>query len=56
MAKPNGFLKFNTSETSKEEEVSTVGYGLDDSQLGGPFKADNTIVLQHKRKINNIGE
>ncbi|WP_439875909.1 transglutaminase TgpA family protein [Bacillus mycoides] len=42
---PMDFLKFNTSEASKEEEVSTVGYGLDDSQLGGPFKADNTIVF-----------
>ncbi|PGT20797.1 transglutaminase TgpA family protein [Bacillus cereus] len=43
---PMDFLKFNTSETSKEaEEVSTVGYGLDDSQLGGPFQADNTIVF-----------
>lgn len=39
------FFKFNTSETSKEKEVSTVGYGLDDSQLGGPFKADNTIIF-----------
>ncbi|CAM3911214.1 protease [Bacillus luti] len=42
---PMDFFKFNTSETSKEKEVSTVGYGLDDSQLGGPFKADNTIVF-----------
>lgn len=45
MAKPNGFLKFNTSEASKEQKVSTIGYGLDDSRLGGPFKADPTIVF-----------
>ncbi|MGE8055246.1 transglutaminase TgpA family protein [Bacillus mycoides] len=42
---PMNFLKFNTSEASKEQEVSKIGYGLDDSQLGGPFKADNTIVF-----------
>lgn len=42
---PMDFLKFNTSEASKEQEVSKIGYGLDDSQLGGPFKADNTIVF-----------
>ena len=45
MAKPNGFLKFNTSEASKEQKVSTIGYGLDDSRLGGPFQADPTIVF-----------
>ena len=43
MAKPNGFLKFNTSEASKEQKF--LGYGLDDSRLGGPFKADPTIVF-----------
>lgn len=42
---PMDFLKFNTSEASKEQEVSKIGYGLDDSQLGGPFKPDNTIVF-----------
>ncbi|MGH1160382.1 transglutaminaseTgpA domain-containing protein [Bacillus mycoides] len=42
---PMGFLKFNTSEASKEQEVSKIGYGLDDSQLGGPFKPDNTIIF-----------
>lgn len=42
---PMNFLKFNTSEASKEQEVSKIGYGLYDSQLGGPFKADNTIVF-----------
>ncbi|PEA83719.1 transglutaminase TgpA family protein [Bacillus pseudomycoides] len=42
---PMNFLKFNTSEASKKQEVSKIGYGLDDSQLGGPFKADNTIVF-----------
>lgn len=42
---PMDFLKFNTSEASKEQEVSKIGYGLYDSQLGGPFKADNTIVF-----------
>lgn len=56
MAKPNGFLQFNTSEASKQQEVSKIGYGLDDSRLGGPFKADPTIVLQQQRKTNNIGE
>ena len=45
MAKPNGFLKFNTSEASKEQKISTIGYGLDDSRLGGPFKADPTVVF-----------
>ncbi len=45
MAKPNEFLKFNTSEASKKQEVSTIGYGLDDSRLGGPFQADPTIVF-----------
>ena len=55
MAQPNGFLKFNTSEASKQQEVSKIGYGLDDSRLGGPFKADPTIVLQPQRKTNNIG-
>ena len=54
MAKPNGFLQFNTSEASKQQEVSKIGYGLDDSRLGGPFKADPTIVLQQQRKTNNI--
>ncbi|HHT7189360.1 TPA: transglutaminase TgpA family protein [Bacillus cereus] len=39
------FLKFKTSETSEEQEVATIGYGSDDSQLGGPFKPDNTIVF-----------
>ncbi|HDX9577047.1 TPA: transglutaminase domain-containing protein [Bacillus pseudomycoides] len=39
------FLKFNTSETSKKQEVSKIGYGLDDSRLGGPFEADNTVVF-----------
>lgn len=42
---PMNFLKFNTSEASKEQEVSKIGYGLDDSQLGGPFKPDNTIIF-----------
>ncbi|MFK4423539.1 DUF3488 and DUF4129 domain-containing transglutaminase family protein [Bacillus sp. RC51] len=42
---PMDFLKFNTSEASKEQEVSKIGYGLDDSQLGGPFKQDNTIIF-----------
>ncbi|HFK1746810.1 transglutaminaseTgpA domain-containing protein [Bacillus cereus] len=42
---PMDFLKFNTSEASKEQKVSTIGYGLDDSRLGGPFKADPTIVF-----------
>ena len=54
MAEPNGFLQFNTSEASKQQEVSKIGYGLDDSQLGIPFKADPTIVLQQQRKTNNI--
>ncbi|HFR4150184.1 transglutaminase TgpA family protein [Bacillus cereus] len=42
---PMDFLKFNTSEASKEQQISTIGYGLDDSRLGGPFKADPTIVF-----------
>ncbi|MFK4465316.1 DUF3488 and DUF4129 domain-containing transglutaminase family protein [Bacillus sp. RC252] len=42
---PMDLLKFNTSEASKEQEVSKIGYGLDDSQLGGPFKPDNTIIF-----------
>ncbi|MGH0943208.1 transglutaminase TgpA family protein [Bacillus mycoides] len=42
---PMDFLKFNTSEASKEQEVSKIGYGLDDSQLGGPFKPNNTIIF-----------
>ncbi|MBW3493720.1 transglutaminaseTgpA domain-containing protein [Bacillus sp. FDAARGOS_1420] len=42
---PMDFSKFNTSEASKEQEVSKIGYGLDDSQLGGPFKPDNTIIF-----------
>ncbi|WP_454638710.1 transglutaminase TgpA family protein [Bacillus mycoides] len=42
---PMDFLKFNTSEASKEQAVSKIGYGLDDSQLGGPFKPDNTIIF-----------
>ncbi|MDP7989693.1 transglutaminaseTgpA domain-containing protein [Bacillus sp. MHSD_36] len=42
---PMDFLKFNTSETSKKQEVSKIGYGLDDSRLGGPFKEDPTIVF-----------
>ncbi|MFJ1102684.1 transglutaminaseTgpA domain-containing protein [Bacillus sp. RA(2023)] len=42
---PMDFLKFNTSEASKKQEVSKIGYGLDDSRLGGPFKADPTIVF-----------
>ncbi len=42
---PMDFLKFNTSEASKEQKVSTIRYGLDDSRLGGPFKADPTIVF-----------
>jgi len=42
---PMDFLKFNTSEASKEQKVSTIGYGLDDSRLGGPFKADPTVVF-----------
>ncbi|ARJ21838.1 protease [Bacillus mycoides] len=42
---PMNFLKFNTSEASIEQEVSKIGYGLDDSQLGGPFKPDNTIIF-----------
>ncbi|MGQ0416921.1 protease, partial [Bacillus sp. HC-TM] len=29
---PMDFLKFNTSEASKEQKVSTIGYGLDDSR------------------------
>jgi transglutaminase-like putative cysteine protease len=42
---PMNFLKFNTSEASKKQEVSKIGYGLEDSRLGGPFKADPTIVF-----------
>ncbi|HGO9416438.1 TPA: DUF3488 and DUF4129 domain-containing transglutaminase family protein [Bacillus cereus] len=42
---PMDFLKFNTFEASKEQKISTIGYGLDDSRLGGPFKADPTIVF-----------
>lgn len=42
---PMDFLKFNTSESSKKQEVSKIGYGLDDSKLGGPFTADPTIVF-----------
>ena len=55
MAKPNGFLKFNTSEASKEQKISTIGYGLDDSRLGGPFKRILQLFSQHERKTNNIG-
>ncbi|MGF9966833.1 transglutaminase TgpA family protein [Bacillus rhizoplanae] len=42
---PITFLKFDTSATSKKAEVSKIGYSADDSQLGGPFKPDNTIVF-----------
>lgn len=42
---PLNFLKFNTSEGSKKQEISKIGYGLDDSQLGGPFQPDNTVVF-----------
>lgn len=42
---PMDFLQFNTSEVSKKQEVSKIGYGLDDSKLGGPFTADPTIVF-----------
>ena len=42
---PMDFLKFNTSEASKEQKIYTIGYGLDDSRLGGPFKADPTVVF-----------
>ncbi|WP_020060333.1 transglutaminase TgpA family protein [Bacillus sp. 123MFChir2] len=42
---PMDFLKFKTSEVSKKQEVSKIGYGLDDSRLGGPFEADNTVVF-----------
>ncbi|WP_242218601.1 transglutaminaseTgpA domain-containing protein [Bacillus cereus group sp. BfR-BA-01380] len=42
---PLNFLKFGTSEASKKLEVAKIGYGLDDSQLGGPFEADHTIVF-----------
>ncbi|MEH7018915.1 MULTISPECIES: transglutaminase TgpA family protein [Bacillus] len=42
---PITFLKFDTFATSKKAEVSKIGYSVDDSQLGGPFKPDNTIVF-----------
>ncbi len=46
MAKPNGFFKNSTHlKQVKNKKVSTIGYGLDDSRLGGPFKADPTIVF-----------
>lgn len=54
MAKPNGFLQFNTSEASKQQEVSKIGYGLDDSRLGGPLKQILQLFLQQQRKTNNI--
>lgn len=42
---PMNFLKFKTSEVNEKPKVSKIGYGLDDSQLGGPFEADHTIVF-----------
>ncbi|MGG2092155.1 transglutaminaseTgpA domain-containing protein [Bacillus sp. S13(2024)] len=42
---PMTFLKFDTSTASKKVEVSKIGYGMDDSQLGGPFKPDDTVVF-----------
>ncbi|MCP1123812.1 DUF3488 and DUF4129 domain-containing transglutaminase family protein [Bacillus sp. 3103sda1] len=42
---PITFLKFDTAATSKKAEVSKIGYSVDDSQLGGPFKPDDTIVF-----------
>lgn len=50
------FLIFNTSEASKKQEVSKIGYGLDDSKLGGPLSQTLQLYSQHKQKTNNIGE
>ncbi|MFJ8529995.1 DUF3488 and DUF4129 domain-containing transglutaminase family protein [Bacillus sp. NPDC094106] len=39
------FLKFDSPSANKETEISKSGYSMDDSQLGGPFKWDDTIVF-----------
>jgi len=39
------FFKFDSPSANKEAGISKVGYGIDDSQLGGPFKLDDTIVF-----------
>ncbi|WP_342429269.1 transglutaminaseTgpA domain-containing protein [Neobacillus sp. FSL H8-0543] len=33
--------------------VSTVGYGEDDSQLGGPFTGDDSIVFRYEANVRN---
>ncbi|PHE15069.1 protease [Bacillus pseudomycoides] len=39
------FFRFDTPSANKETTINKVGYGMDDSQLGGPFKWDDTVVF-----------
>ncbi len=45
MAPTQWIFKIQHIRKQVNSEVSKIGYGLDDSRLGGPFKADPTIVF-----------
>lgn len=36
----------SASESSNKQQIKKVGYGEDDSRLGGPFEQDNRIVFE----------
>lgn len=36
----------SASESSSKQQIKQVGYGEDDSRLGGPFEQDNRIVFE----------
>ncbi|MDQ0178217.1 DUF4129 domain-containing transglutaminase family protein [Bacillus chungangensis] len=36
----------SASESSSKQQIKKVGYGEDDSKLGGPFEQDNRIVFE----------
>ena len=44
-ADPVPFIKSVTGQGEAGEGKKTVGYGEDDSQLGGPFNGDDTLVF-----------
>lgn len=44
-ADPVPFIKSVTGQGESGEGKKTVGYGEDDSQLGGPFNGDDTLVF-----------
>ncbi|WP_410983342.1 DUF4129 domain-containing transglutaminase family protein [Bacillus cereus] len=46
------FLKFDSPSANRATEISTSGYSIDDSHLGGSFKWDDTIIFTAQAQNN----